>query len=252
MRPHAARLNRQCRQATLTCWRGRKPDMGLLFFWKGCLCRSASGVTYISMDNIPTLDPDRPPVDEENPLLSKKTVGAIGLLVFPGIGIALMSIDVLFSGAILCVIGCAGIIWLYWSDFVPLSLRKEKDNLSSGERAIALIILAIAIVVPIVVGIHIFRSEQEKPAAEQNIEMAKRWIRLSDDILADVPSVKNTFRMPTYDSNMTQAIREQMWQEETQRSLDAFQQGLAILAQKYSGRVAEAKLEMKRLNITLI
>jgi hypothetical protein len=204
------------------------------------------------MKDTPPVGRTEATVTREHPLLSKKIGVAFALLAFSGVGIALMSINAPFFGSMVSLLGPAGIIWVYWRDFVPLKPIDAAECASAVERSIALIFMLVALVAPGVTYVTVARERATKDLEQSQIEIARRWIRLSEEILTDIPSVKNSFKIPTYDPSIPQEIRNRLWQEETQRSLDTFQQGLAMLTQKYSSRIAEAELEMKKMNIKLV
>jgi hypothetical protein len=50
---------------------------------------------------------------------------------------------------------------------------------------------------------------------------------------------------------MTQGLRSRLWEEESQRSIESLNSGIASLKQKYSGRLAQAQIEMKNRNISM-
>jgi hypothetical protein len=60
---------------------------------------------------------------QDHPLNTQRMLAALGLLAITGIGVALMSIQIFFIGALICGLAVAGIVWLYWSDFGRLRLR---------------------------------------------------------------------------------------------------------------------------------
>jgi hypothetical protein len=123
---------------------------------------------------------------------------------------------------------------------------------SSVETSISLVLIIVAIFAPVATYVAVDKDRAAKNLTQLQIGAARRWIRLSDDILTDVVSVKNSFKSPTNGFDIPKEVRERLWHEETQRSLDSFQQGLAMLSQKYAGRIAEAEIDMQKLNIPLV
>ena len=83
------------------------------------------------------------------------------------------------------------------------------------------------------------------------IRMARRWVRLSDEILADLPMAKPQPNMTPFDKDITPDLRNRLWQQENQRMIQTFQDGLNRMSQKYLGRVAEAKIELQSADIPL-
>jgi hypothetical protein len=202
---------------------------------------------------------DIPPVDRahtinapEHPLLSKKIGAALALLVFTAFGIALISIDAFVFGFLVSLFAPAGIIWIYWRDLAPLKHINSDKITFTIEGIIAVVLTIVAIFAPVATYVAVEQNLAANDLIQLEIGSARRWIRLSDDILTDVVSVKNSFKTPTFSSDMAKEIRERLWHEETQRSLDSFQQGLAMLAQKYAGRIAEAEIEMQKQHIPLV
>ena len=86
---------------------------------------------------------------------------------------------------------------------------------------------------------------------ETKIRMARRWIKLSDEILADLPMAKVQFNPPIFDKDMSQELRSRLWQQESQRSIEEFQNGLNRMSQRYLGRISEARMEMQAEGVLL-
>jgi hypothetical protein len=96
-------------------------------------------------------------VEPDHPLIAPRLLATYGLLAIPGIGIALMSIRILGIGAVICALGAAGIISLYWSDFRQLRLRVINGTISevpTRELWVAIVIVLVAIIAPASIGIY--------------------------------------------------------------------------------------------------
>ena len=208
--------------------------------------------SHSAMVDAPIPEPREPVENREHPLLSKRTGVAVALLAFPAIGLGLISVQAVALGFIVSVIGTIGIIWLYLKDFAHYQSRDENIQSSLTERWIAVIILIVTMIAPICEYRYIVDNGIVKTNSKQEIDMARRWIDLSNDILADVHSATFDFRMPsTTGIGMTQGLRSRLWEEESQRSIESLNSGIASLKQKYSGRLAQAQIEMKNRNISM-
>lgn len=91
----------------------------------------------------------------------------------------------------------------------------------------------------------------EFKAKANKIRMARKWIRLSDDILLDISMTKPRFDMPMIDRNDPPDLRIRLFQQETRRVTNSFQDGLQKMSQKYLGRLEEARMEMIKLGINV-
>lgn len=95
----------------------------------------------------------------------------------------------------------------------------------------------------------IIAEEIVQKEKRQKIAMARRWIRLADDIQTDASTAN--FVPPTYLPGLTPEQRQTLWQQETQRSIADFNAQIARLKTKYAGRLAQARDEMQTNNINL-
>jgi hypothetical protein len=129
-----------------------------------------------------------------------------------------------------------------WAAIYATDLRADRKLLASVAITVLLIIEGSALNIRF----------QEANNTEVKIEMAHRWINLSNDILSDIHSIKYGFHMPPTDQGMTSELRNRLWQDETNRATDTFNNAMAAMKQKYSGRLAEAEIEMKNMNISMI
>jgi hypothetical protein len=84
----------------------------------------------------------------------------------------------------------------------------------------------------------------------RKIAMARRWIALSNDILVDLPSLRSSFSMPPHGPGISDDLYAQLWKQESERSIRAFQDALNAMSTRYSGRLAEARLEMRDNNVS--
>jgi hypothetical protein len=82
-------------------------------------------------------------------------------------------------------------------------------------------------------------TEGSANSKENNLRMARRWIKLSDEILADLQIAKPNFVMPPFDPNMSSEVKNRLWPQENR------------LSQRYLARVAEAKIEMQNAGISI-
>lgn len=122
-------------------------------------------------------------------------------------------------------------------------------NLSQKGRILWLVISAAIFVV---LYVHSLGESDLAKKRDSEIKIARSWIALSGDILADTHAATYDFHIPIADQKMAPELRDRLWQEENQRANDDFKRGITTMKQKYSGRIAEAQIEMKNMNIPLV
>jgi hypothetical protein len=87
----------------------------------------------------------------DHPLIAPRMLANYGLLAFTGIGVALMSVQIFYLGAAICLIAVAGILSLYYEDIKRVRLKLVNgaaDQDLSAEMWLALAVAGIAILAP--------------------------------------------------------------------------------------------------------
>ena len=83
-------------------------------------------------------------------------------------------------------------------------------------------------------------------SGQADIEMAHRWVQLSSEIVAELPTLRSQFQMAPI--NPAEDWHKQ-WQEEVNRNLKDEQESLDRMSRLYLGRVREAQLELQKKGI---
>lgn len=83
---------------------------------------------------------------------------------------------------------------------------------------------------------------------DANLAMARRWIRLADEISADLPPLQNSFEPPFMP---TTGMTPELWKQQTDRSQRAFETLMDSMRLKYRGRIAAVRDEILRNGIPL-
>jgi hypothetical protein len=83
---------------------------------------------------------------------------------------------------------------------------------------------------------------------DARLAMARQWIRLADDISADLPPLRHSFEPPFAPST---GMTPELWKQQFDRSQRALETLMDSMRAKYRGRIVFARDEMLRVGISL-
>lgn len=150
-----------------------------------------------------------------------------------------------------------GLLWAGIAIFIACSIVLFMDYFRPNGTRLSLFGVGLGVALAIGFGITFYNGwpDGTLSAGEirlQKIAMARRWINLSREILIDLPLTNPPFDMPPFDKDLPLSTKKELWEQATQRQMRAFQEGVNAMSIKYSGRIAEARMEMPENGITLL
>jgi hypothetical protein len=122
--------------------------------------------------------------------------------------------------------------------FAVYFLWPELNNFYESRPCTLITIVSAVFLAACVIGWNIWpRSDQA------DIEMARRWVQLSSEIVAELPTLRFQFQM--IPMNPAEDWHKQ-WQDQVNRNMKDEQESLDRMSRLYLGRVREAQLELQK------
>ena len=88
-------------------------------------------------------------------------------------------------------------------------------------------------------------------AKTERVAAAKRWIRLSDEIASEIPSIDANLSSPIIGHDVPKEIQERLFRESSDRLSRTLGESMGRMNQRYQGRIGEAVMEMKQFGINI-
>lgn len=92
------------------------------------------------------------------------------------------------------------------------------------------------------------RRAATKVTRTKRLQMAQRWVKLSDELLGDVPQYRARPRPP---DDVPEHVKNELWERDAIEEGHAFTEAMNRIRQRYQARIGQAQLEMVTLGIKL-